>query len=420
MFDEIIKYFSKVYFPAVGKKVIPVIIYSAICQKWQKLEKKNRFRYRLNLMLQRESGYFKSSILEQVASFFPFKANMLTTGTAAAIRGSFNDGKFFPPELLISDVLIFPEFTAILNADKDVQGQILSAAEEANIRIALVKAGKMTPKTIEDIESYGAKVVDKRLVYRNKATLWTATHTIDSLSEFNRDALLSRFFMVQIQHTEIPKDLWLNDPRKHINVPFEKEIAEWFDEIYLKSSKPDHKFCESVIVLLGNGYVSEDEPKPREGNDIRRMILAHHDMFPDEDYNTVAHVMKKHLDNQVAKTSREIIIDLIFHKPRTVAKIMEITGLKKSNIFNHLKRNSALSTGSNPRKYYMDYIPKFNTHGGPRIGSNNPNWVGKKASRPITVVKKTKKKTKKITKKKSTKKSKKKSKKSSKKSKSAK
>ena len=410
MFDEIIKYFSKVYFPAIGKKVIPVIIYSAICQKWQKLEKKNRFRYRLNLMLQWESGYFKSSILEQVASFFPFKANMLTTGTAAAIRGSFNDGKFFPPELLISDVLIFPEFTAILNADKDVQGQILSAAEEANIRVALVKAGKMTDKTIEDIESYGAKVVDKRLVYRNKATLWTATHTIDSLSEFNRDALLSRFFMVQIKHLEIPKNLWKKDPRKHVNVPFEKEIAEWFDSIYLKRSKPDHEFCESVIAVLGNGYVSEDEPKPREGNDIRRMILAHHDMFPDEDNVTVAYIMMKHLDNQLAKTSREIIIDFIFHRPKTVKEITDFTGLKKSNIFNHLKRNSALSTGSNPRKYYMDYIPKLISHGG----------VRKKVVRPIKVVKKTPKKvTKKITKK-STKKKSKKSKKSSKKSKSVK
>ena len=332
------------------------MLYSGVCQKWIKLEKTEPFRYRLNLMLHWQYGWFKSTLLEQVAGWFPFDANTLTSSSAAAIRGSFVEGQFFCPELLLSDLLVIGEFTSILKSDDETLGALLVALEEGFVRVALIKAGKATDKAKAQIKKYGGRFIDNRLEYRNKAVVWVATHTIDNIRDSMRDAFTSRFYTIHVPPSEIPLVAAWNDLTELQDIDFECEIGEWLDKIISKKSMPDHVFEGKVIKILKNGYITDKVMRlPREVGDIRRMTLAHHEIFPKDGVGKVAIIMKHFLDSTAGtNTSREKIVLFIFQNPKSFKEIEGYTGLSKSNIFNHLKRMGAQKVGHTPVKYFLD------------------------------------------------------------------
>lgn len=357
VFDKMKQYFTKLYCPSIAEKVLPVIIYSAVCQKFVKLEKLNTTRYRLNLLLQWEYGWFKSSILERVGGWFPLNTNLLTTSSSAALRGSFVDSKFYVPELLLADIMIMPEFSAVVAADDDILTSLLIALEDADIRIALIKAGRLSEKEKLRVESYGAKIINDRLCYRNPATIWTATHTIDNIPESHRDAFISRFYVLHLKPSEIPEHIAWNDPKDIVDIDLENDFAEWISERYNRPTEPDHSFAKIVLNVIRGKYV-RGKKRPRQVGDLRRMIMAHHDLFPDESTEIVADKMKNFIETYEGLTSRELIANYIYQNPRTAKEIMDYTGLKKAGVFSQIKRMGCLSFGSNPRKYYLDSIPR--------------------------------------------------------------
>ena len=319
-------------------------------------------------MLQWEYGFFKSTILKQIASWFPIDANFVSSASAAALRGSFNENKFFPPELLISDIMIFSELGSVIKSDKETVGQLLVAAEEADVRVAIVKGGNLSEMEKTKVREYGADIIDGRLCYRNSAVIWTATHQIDSLSEDNRDAFLSRFYLVQLDASDIPKKIAWQNPKHLLNPKLETKVADWLEKTYQAKTMPDHVFGDKTLEIIADKYINTRK-RPREVGDIRRMIFAHHVLFPTDTEEEVAMIMKDFLNAKKGETSRDKIANFIYQHPRTAKEIATLTSLTTGTIFNHLKRLSASSIGSNPRKYYLDSAPKPTKHGGQRKNS---------------------------------------------------
>ncbi len=153
-------------------------------------------------------------------------------------------------------MLVVPEFVELLQGDKELAGQFLNAMEDAEIRVGLVKAGKVGAKEIEKITHAGAKFQDGRLSYRNYCTIWSATHTLDGLTDRSREALLSRFYIVHLSPGEIPNYAAWNDPAILTDKNLEEDIGKWLSEIYTRATIPDKDFAHNVA-RNGPGYRSE-------------------------------------------------------------------------------------------------------------------------------------------------------------------
>lgn len=356
MFYDVCNYASKAFCPAVGEKIVPILLYSAILQQYHGDEQHDTTRYRLNVMLTWDFGWWKSSVLEMVARLLPsyINVNVLTTSSAAAIRGSFYNGKFYVPELLLNDIMIVSELTSILRTDEDTIGALLGALEEANVRVALIKAGGLSAAEISMIHSYGADTKDGRLIYRNKCSMWTATHTTDNIPDPLRDAFLSRFYLCHLDADEIPAEAAYNDPKDMFNLEYEKELKAKLSTIMNLCERPDHNFANAVINEL-RPFI-RGKKSPREIGDLRRIIVAHHMYCPDEDVVTVSKWVVKFINQYSALTSRELIAQYIYQNPRSLSSILDFTGLKKANVLGHLKRMGVNKTGGNPIKYYIDSL----------------------------------------------------------------
>jgi hypothetical protein len=357
IFDRLTAYFGRLYSPAIAAKCLRPLLYSGILQKWVHLEERNHFRYRLNVMLKWRHGWFKSSVLKQVAGWMPCNARALTASSSAAIRGSFRAGQFYVPELLLNDILIFPELTSVLRADDEVVAALLGALEEADVRVALVKAMDLTQEEERRLETYGARFEDQRLCYRNRATVWTATHTVDNIDDRLRDSLLSRFHVCTVRESEIPREAAWRDPSRLYDADLEQDVYQWLTGVFLRDSTPDHAFAAEVVARLQERFADVRKP-PREVGDARRMALAHHELFPDHDAQATADVVAPFLEAEHALTTREIIANFIFQQPRTAKEIIRHANTSKSNVYNHMKRLGVSKVGHNPTRYYLDSIPE--------------------------------------------------------------
>lgn len=360
MIDEIKEYFSDLYgCNAFAEIVLPPLMYSAITKKWIYLENTSPVRYRLNILFSWGFGFFKSTILKQVAAWCPFESSLVTTATSAALRGSFKDGEFYPPEFLINDLVVIPEFGGFAGDDA-VYGTMLTALEEGDVRISLVKGGNITDREKERMKSYGANYNDGRIEYRNKALVWAATHSIDGLNPRMREALLSRFFVIFVPPEDIPGDVAFRDPYMLQQSDVEIKASNWLDNLLKKNTKPDHIFAGKVInIFAAEIKESEQTVLPREVGDIRRMVLAHHDMFPSDTVDVVVGIIRPFLTNTSSgkQTTREKIVNLIYQNPLGIDEIHNITGFTKAAVFGHLNRTRAKRIGTRPVKYYLDSAP---------------------------------------------------------------
>lgn len=353
MWDDIIEYCSKLYCEAIAKYAIPPLLYSGICSKFVHYEDVNEFRYRLNIMLHWDFGYFKSALLKKVVNWLPLKGNILSTASSAALRGSFVQGRFYPPELLISELLVITEFQSIIKADDAMLGQLLIALEEGEMRVALVKAGKVNDSEKSRIRGYGAQYEDGRLSYQNLASVWTATHTVDNIPDHSRQAILSRFFTCRVFKKQFPAKMSHKEYTKFIDSDFEDEIVEWLYNIKHQQGEPDHKFSQKVIEYMDNhGFLPM--MSPREIGDLRRMIIAHREAFHKDSVDTVANAMKPFLEQKGILTTSELIAQTIYENPTTIKSLEELTGKTKSTIFGHIKRLGAQKdTKMFPCGYYL-------------------------------------------------------------------
>lgn len=91
---------------------------------------------------------------------------------------------------------------------------------------------------------------------------------------------------------------------------------------------------------------------------MRRVAIAHHEIFPDDSHADVAMKIKLLFKNtsKAKMTEKDKIIDCIFQHPRTTKEIIRLTGIKKGTLMTTLRRIGASKTGINPMKYYLDSI----------------------------------------------------------------
>ena len=294
-------------------------------------------------------------------------ANNLTGSSAAALKGSFIDGKFFPPELLISNIIVSSEFSSIIHSnDKEILSLLLIALEEGTVRNALVKGGNLNDGERQRIEEYEATFQDNRLCYQTHSTMWAATHTTDTIEDENRLALLTRFFIPRLRESEIPPETAWKDPALFQNANLISQLKRWLMNLLAQPTEPDHFFAEDVLQQILGGKTTE-RVNPRIVGDICRMIFAHHELFPNQTPLEVATQMESFLiGSESTKISqREKVIDFIDGFPHTMAEIIEATGVKKSTVMSIIKRDYALKTGDSPIKYY------FNTKGTIIIKTNS-------------------------------------------------
>jgi len=356
LFYEAVQYVSEVFCEAIAQRALPVLLYSGILQKFASQEEMAHARYRLNVLCAWEYGYFKSTLLERVATWLPSVTHLLTSSSAAAIRGSFVSERFYPPELLLADVMILPELTSVLRADDETIGALLVALEEATVRVALVKGGNLSTEEEDRARRYGARVEEGRLCYRNKAVVWAATHTIDNIPEMLRDAFLSRFYVVHLAADDLPADIAWRDPARVFDEGVEKKIAAWLEEKWRAARAPDHEFAARVLEVLRARL--KQRLNPREVGDLRRIVLGHHCLCPEESVDDVALWCAKFVNKYAGLTTREIIAQYIYQNPKTLQEIVEFTGFKKANVLGHLKRMGASRIGYSPIRYYIDSVKK--------------------------------------------------------------
>ena len=158
MYNMVMNYFSILYSHGIAKKVVPILLYSSILQKFVHYEIPNNARYRLNVLFHWAHGWFKSSILKRFSGFLPIRNHDLTSSSAAALRGSFIDGKFYPPELLIND--IHPSTSKRIKTKNrmkkyGLQYQDQPYEPEFWKNYNVIKRTKLDDKIIEDLERDG-------------------------------------------------------------------------------------------------------------------------------------------------------------------------------------------------------------------------------------------------------------------------
>lgn len=336
----------------IAEKAIIPLIYSGILSKMIEFERSLRIRLRFNILLSWPAGWFKTSVLQSVMEWFgdSIVARNTTATTGAAMRGSVVQGKYFPPEFLINNVVAFFELSSVMADDDATIGQMLSLLEEGEIGVAVVKAGGLETSEIRRLEKYGARYEDFRIYFRARAACWSATHTLESIPLKHRDAFLDRFFVIDIP--KITMDIETLCLGAQFDAARTAEIQTELKSIIRGDLTPDLGFVASAMKILGKRLKSQNvEMAPRHIGDIRRMLIAHHAIMPTDPEEIALNYVTKFVPFEIPKTTRELITEFIWMSPKTIPEICEFANTSKSNALNHLKR---MGVRGRPGKKYTD------------------------------------------------------------------
>jgi hypothetical protein len=361
VYDRVERYVSELYCPAIAADVLPPLMYSGVLQQFVDREEDLSTRFRLNVMLQWPQGWFKSSILLRVASWFPFESNEVTGVSTAALRGSFVDKQFYVPEMLLSDLMVFPELTTVLKGDDETVAALLSALEEGVVRVVLIKAVRLNDAARREVARYGATFTGNRLRYRNRAIVWTATHTVDNVPPDLRDAFLARFHVCSVNPSSFPDDVAWHRPVDLVDRDFEQDVALWVDDLFPDDPvEPDVDFVKDVMDALKARHRGRRGLLPRDVGNVDRMAYAHRVLFPADSVGVTARKLERFLGRPDigGRTTRERIANAIFRNPMSARDILRaVPGLQKANLFGHLNRMKARHREGRPRHYYLDSLP---------------------------------------------------------------
>ncbi len=344
MMDQIKKYFSEIYFEEIGMKIVPVIfsafLLRGLMKRFTDIDEK-KYRLRMNLLLYWERGWFKTQTIKHIKRLTEHELviNTITQSTASALRGSFNEGKFVPPEFLISDVICALELAPFLGADMDNIGVLLNALDEGDIRVALIKF----PDTIEARESvaqYDAKLENRRLSYHNRAIEIVATHALEVIPLVHREAYLNRHFILHIPSERIDRSKIFDNYLAKMDLEFEERVKIWFSDILRNAQRPNF---EELYSWVKNYFPQSKITNPREASDIIRLLLADRIMYqkstPSERIKRVLVLISE--SGNYFPTPRELIAEAICDNPMSLSELEILTGTSKANILGHLNRLKA-------------------------------------------------------------------------------
>ncbi len=344
MIDQIKQYFSDIYFDEIGMKVIPILLSSIILRGLMKRfpDIDERFRLRLNVLLFWERGWYKTAILKHVmrVSSHEIKINLLSQGSASALRGSFSEKKFIPPEFLISDVICALELAPLIGFDTENINILLTALEEGDVRVSLIKIPN-DAEAREEVEDYGAHLEDHRLSYRNRSVAFFATHTLDGvIPPMHRDAFLDRFMMCHIPPEKIERLKMFENWMEKIDVEFESRVRVWISDCIRNADRPN---IAENLNWLREYFPRSIVKTPRQLSDVTRLMIADKIMYPDSTNSERVRRMVVLLSNSgnYFPTPREMIADAIYNNPMTLPQLEVLTGTSKANVLGHCNRLKA-------------------------------------------------------------------------------
>lgn len=345
-FDE---YISHVFQPCMVKPA-RALLYSAVLLGLRPYEEELRRRFRLNVLLYWKAGWYKSSLASFMGRLLPsyLRFNEVLSASSAALRGSFVDGKFYPPEFIISDIILFPELASVVRTDEDMMGVLLSAMEEGVCRSLCVKNMKATASALNKVREYGADFEDGRLIFRNRSAIWACTHTLDVIPPKHLEAFTSRFVIVQIDDYEFDYELVKENPNEKYDIDKENELRNEIAHA-INNIRPDLDFAYDILSL------STLQLTPREAGDFIRCALAVHSLCPGYTAVECLNEVEMMLGNTEILTPKEKVVRLIKNNPRSHEEICRLTGISKSNCYTILNRLKALKRRENGvLKYYLE------------------------------------------------------------------
>lgn len=345
MIERIKGYFSRLYFDKIGERILPVLLSSAylraIARKYPLVAEK--FRLRLNCLLYWEPGWYKTSVLKKISELFKYslRINSLTQTSAAALRGSFNQDQFCPPEFLVSEMIFVYELAPLIDGDQDNLPLLLSALEEGEVRIALIKIPNSADAR-EQVEEYDARIEHRRLCYQNNCTVLAATHTLDIIPLKHRVAFLSRFVVLYIAPEDIDRDSMFSNYTTVIDESFEALISNWFQSLIDDAPEPD---IDSIYNIVHNYEERTRMKDPRQVGDVVRLLIADFAFYSNSADNERIERVLAYVkgSEKYSMTTREIIAEAIYNNPTTLNELEIITGTSKANIKGHLNRLKARS-----------------------------------------------------------------------------
>ena len=373
IFREIIAYFDQKY-GIIGVMAAEELLHS-LCSyhlNHYLVSQGIRGRNRRHVLLFWDPGWVKTSFLTHFLNIVDgVKWAPITSLTPPTIYGSMSaNKKFYPPELLINDIICIGELSSVLSsADHELTAQLLAALEEGHIRVARIKFGDMKE---EDLEKYPEiKFEDGRIEYDTSAIFWAATHTLDNLNKHLREAFLQRFVLVEVPYWELTNELTRKILSAKVDYKREAELKKKLAQVMnngigerLTEDKID--FVQSYTDKRIQELEGVFRISPRLANDIQKPAY-YFSCFTDNQTE-----IQKYIDQRFQRVKRDDfrklplrdqIIIMLEKQPYTVKKLVDLTRGSKSSVYSILagkefKRLPSIPDPNDKRKIAAKYTLK--------------------------------------------------------------
>jgi hypothetical protein len=302
------------------------------------LQRTNHFdgRIRKHVLLHWQHGWLKTTILLVMKDILPdfIKANYSTKVTEAALRGSVAGGRFYPPEIKVSDVVIYPELSSIMNAqDAELVGNLLSALEEGRVRVSLVRFHELDEYGLQDAAKYGINVSEGRISYTTDVIVWAASHTLDNIVPSLRRAFLDRFSIVSIPQylltTKLASRIRRRQRDRNLEAELRQELSRFFKKDFTLPDKGEvHDVIDSV---LSNVTVTVN---PRLQYELFKTGLAYL-LYGKENLRGL---LKCKLSQYLSMPrSKQEVLEGVISTPKTQEEILRETGWSRATFYRVLE-----------------------------------------------------------------------------------
>lgn len=250
--------------------------------------------------------------------------------TLAALRGTVDFGKFVSPYTLKRPFGICTEFGQIVGGNADIVQKLLNVLEEGVVTVSLAKITSIGADQIHDIEAdFGIRFIDSNtFTYSTNWVMMAATYNRKFLVD---NAFESRFSII------IPRQKLDNKLTKHIveSKPFvvDETAVETLRELVFDSG---HQM-DNLVKLPEEVY--SEELTVRDSAQMLSTVLCRKwwgiDTTNDEIVQ-MSHNLKQTRDN-IWKSATDRVFDCIESEGKTLAQIMQETGLQKRQVYLSLK-----------------------------------------------------------------------------------
>ena len=284
MLDDLKQYFNEFYGRYISENVLHVLLYSAVCQILHQSKVYDE-DMRIHVLLNWETGYYKSSVINHVYSWLPDSVN----------------------------IDIFD-----INYEEAVKGRI-------------------TSDLTAWCESFLPELPSSLIHYNFNIIHYTR-------NQYNKDFNISDPFIIHRENRET-----------------DEKIRNLFNEVVGNiDNRIDDDFVSEVLQVLI--YVFEEQNESHKNIVlIKKMIRAHHVLFPDDNINQVISIFKFQFVSYSNLKTRIKLLLLLYKKPMGMKEIEKALGIPEGegkHIFSYFEELGVNKIGKRPNtKYIIKNLP---------------------------------------------------------------